>query len=143
MAPSSTDSLATNSSATLRVIWNPLAGGRPAIPANAPPVFYPGDRYVDVVGNDMYSDSGTWSGEKNEDLFGFAKLHRKPYAFPEWGLGGDYPAFVVYICQFIKSHAGIELASYYASKSGLRFDLANKPNARAEYRRCITPLGKR
>ena len=56
---------------------------------------------------------------------------------------GDYPAFVKYICDFIRAHAGIELAAYYEAKPGSRYDLESKRDARAAYRSCITPLGIR
>ena len=127
----------------LRIIWNPLGGGAPAIPANAATKFYPGDRYVDVVGNDMYSSTGTFSAEKNEALYAFARAHRKPYALPEFGLvGGDFPEFIRYICTFIRNHAGIELAAYYEAKAGSIYDLGTKSNGRQAYRACITPLGR-
>ncbi len=56
--------LAVNPPSKLRVIWNPLAGGRPVIPANAATKFYPGDRYVDLVGNDMYTSNGIFSAAR-------------------------------------------------------------------------------
>jgi glycosyl hydrolase family 26 len=136
--------LAENLPDKLRIIWNPLGGGAPVIPANAARRFYPGDRYVDVVGNDMYDSTGTFSAEKNEALYAFARAHGKLYSFPEWGLVRiDDPEFVRYICAFIRTHAGIELAAYYQSKNGSIYDLATKPNASNAYRKCITPLGRR
>jgi hypothetical protein len=133
--------LAPNPPNLLRVIWNPIAGGRPVIPANAPPRFYPGDRYVDVVGNDMYARGSTYSGAKNEALYAFARAHRKPYAFPEWGLEDlDDPALVTYLCAFIRKNAAIELAVYYEARPGSRYDLGPKTRSSVAYRRCLTPL---
>ncbi|CAN5226854.1 hypothetical protein BH09ACT13_BH09ACT13_05770 [soil metagenome] len=135
--------LAVNPPSKLRVIWNPLAGGRPVIPANAATMFYPGDRYVDLVGNDMYTSNGIFSAEKNEALYAFARARGKPYSFPEFGLaGGDFPAFIRYICAFLKGRPGIEMAAYYESKGGSRYDLGTKAMSRAAYRACIAPLGK-
>ena len=37
-----------------RVIWNPQGYGAPDIPGNRAQAYYPGDAYVDVVGNDLY-----------------------------------------------------------------------------------------
>jgi hypothetical protein len=34
------------------------------------------------------------------------------------------------------------MAAYYESKPGSIYDLGSKPNSKAVYRRCITPLGK-
>ena len=36
--------------------WNPQGYGAPDIPANSAQAYYPGDRYVDVVGNDTDGD---------------------------------------------------------------------------------------
>jgi hypothetical protein len=133
--------LAENGKDTLRVIWNPLAGGRPVIRANAPQRFYPGDRYVDVIGNDMYARGAVFSAAKNEALYAFARAHRKPYAFPEWGLEDlDHPGLVQYVCRFIRAKAGIELAAYYEARAGSKYDLGPKPVASRTYRACLTPL---
>lgn len=127
----------------LRLIWNPLGGARPSSAANAVARFYPGDAAVDVVGNDMYGSAGGWSGPQNEALYAFARSHHKPYALPEWGLeGGDAPAFVDYICAFVKGKAAIELTAYYEAKVGSEWDLEHRPLSRERYRRCVTPLGK-
>jgi hypothetical protein len=130
--------------AKLRVIWNPLGGGQPAIDANAAYQFYPGDRYVDIVGNDIYGAYGQFAQPQNEYLYAFARSHRKPFALPEWGVKGtDYPDFIRYVCNFLRSKPGIEMAAYYKAVPGGIFDLATKPKSREVYRRCITPLGRK
>lgn len=127
----------------LRVIWNPLGGGQPEVRGNAFYRFYPGDHYLEIVGNDLYGAYGQYAGPQNEVLYAFAREHHKPFALPEWGVkGSDYPAFVRYVCSFIRSHSGIELAAYYKSQAGGIFDLGSKPASRRVYRRCITPLGR-
>lgn len=128
------DDLPTNSTRKLRVIWNPLAGLR------GWEVFYPGDRWVDLVGNDMYGEGADFSRDENEALYAFAREHKKRYSLPEWGVSVDQPEFVRYICDFIRSRAGVELAAYFESKAGSRWDLGNKPRSRKTYRDCITPL---
>ena len=135
--------LAANPPTKLRIIWNPLGGGQPATTANAFYQFYPGDRYLEIVGNDLYGAVGQFAQAQNEVLYAFALEHHKPFGFPEWGVKStDYPAFVRYVCKFIRSHAGVKLAAYYKSQSGGIFDLANKPASRRVYRTCITPLGR-
>jgi hypothetical protein len=143
LPPYTGSDLPVNPPSVLRLVWNPLGGARPAIAANAWQRFYPGDAAVDVVGNDMYGSSAGWSGPQNDALYAFARSRGKPYAFPEWGLeGDDAPAFVRYVCGFVKGHAAIELAAYYEAKAGSRWDLAPRPQSRAAYRACLTPLGK-
>jgi hypothetical protein len=138
------EDLPTNPPSKLRVIWNPLGGGQPAVTKNAHYQFYPGDRYLEIVGNDLYGAVGQFAQPQNEGLYAFAREHGKPFALPEWGVkSSDYPAFVRYVCSFIRTHTGIELAAYYKSQPGGIFDLANKPASRQAYRKCITPLGRR
>ena len=101
--------LAVNAAPTLTVIWNPIAGldTRSARPAQA---FYPGDPYVDMVGNDMFANrAGVASHAANEALY---RAHPgKPYALPEWGLSIDDPGFVKRICTFLKTRPRTKLAA--------------------------------
>jgi hypothetical protein len=131
--------LAVNAAPVLTVIWNPIAGrdARSAKPAQA---FYPGDPYVDMVGNDIFATrTGVGSHAANEALY---RAHPgKPYALPEWGLSVDDPGFVRRICQFLKTRKRTRLAAYFEARPGSPYDLGSKDAARAAYRRCITPIG--
>ena len=131
--------LAANKAPLLTVIWNPLAGldSRKAKPAQE---FYPGDAFVDMVGNDMFATRmGVASHDANEALY---RAHPgKPYALPEWGLSVDDPGFVKRVCQFLKTRPRTRLAAYYDARPGSQYDLGSKPAARTAYRRCITPIG--
>jgi hypothetical protein len=125
----------------LRMVWNPQGFGSPDVPGNAAQLYYPGDAYVDVIGDDLYDIRGhgaTWAAAE--------KLYNghpsKPYAFPEWGLWGfDDPQFIRDMTKWLKSHKRVEFAAYYSGKPGSVWDLASKPQARAAYRALITPLG--
>jgi hypothetical protein len=125
----------------LRIVWNPQGFGAPDVPGNSAQAYYPGDAYVDVIGNDLYDIRGhgaTWAAA--EALY---KAHpAKPYAFPEWGLWGfDDPAFVRAMATWVKQHRRVEFIAYYSGRAGSVFDLASKPASRAAYRALITPLG--
>ena len=125
----------------LRLVWNPQGFGAPNIPGNSAQAYYPGNAYVDVVGDDLYDKPGhgaTWDAAE--------KLYRahpgKPFAFPEWGLWGfDDPAFVRAMATFVKQHRRVEFISYFSGTAGSVWDLATKPASRAAYRSLITPLG--
>jgi hypothetical protein len=133
--------LAVNANATLRVIWNPQAEGSPNVPGNQPQAYYPGDRFVDVVGNDIYDIGFRPQWAANERLY---RAHpSKPYAFPEWGLWGiDDPAFIRAMATFVRSHRRVELLSWFNGQaSGGTFDISTKSRSRAAYRALITPLG--
>jgi hypothetical protein len=123
-----------------RVIWNPQGYGSPDLPGNSAQAYYPGDRYVDVVGDDLYDIRGKAEWAATDALY---KAHpSKPFSIPEWGLWGlDDPSFVSQMAAFLKSHPRTVLASYYSGAAGSIFDLATKPRSRAAYRSMITPLG--
>ncbi len=119
------------------MIWNPQGYGAPDIPANSAQAYYPGDPYVDVVGNDLYDQRGKAEWDANEALY---NAHpNKPYSFPEWGLWGiDDPAFIRTMGTFVRTHSRTEMLAYFESKPGSIFDLATKPKSRAAYREVIT-----
>jgi len=125
----------------LRMVWNPQGFGSPDVPGNAAQAYYPGDPYVDVIGDDLYDIKGhgaTWAAAGS-----LYKAHpSKPFAFPEWGLWGfDDSAFVRDMATWLKAHKRVEFASYYSGRPGSVWDLASKPASRAAYRAMITPLG--
>jgi hypothetical protein len=122
----------------LRVIWGAQAHGDPQVVGNQPQAYYPGDRYVDVVGDDPYDlGSVDWAAIER-----FYRAHpHKGFSFPEWGLRGiDDPSFVARMASFVRSHGRVELLSFFNGKTGSVYDLGSKPRARSAYRRLIVPL---
>jgi hypothetical protein len=123
----------------VRVIWNPQGYGSPDLPGNRAQAYYPGDAYVDVVGNDLYDIRFKAEWAANDALY--AAHPNKPYAFVEWGLWGiDHPSFVQRMASFVRSHRRVELLSYFNAKQGSIFDLASKPKSLAAYRSLIPKL---
>jgi hypothetical protein len=140
--PGISTSLPENPAPMLRVLWNPQGFGSPNVPGNRAHVYYPGDGYVDMVGNDLYETSSygaTWDA----NLALFRRYPNKPYAIGEFGLWGvDHPGFIRRMGRFIRTHPRVQLAVYYSSERGSVFDLGSKPRSRAAYRRYITPLNR-
>jgi Glycosyl hydrolase family 26 len=112
--------------AHLRFDWNPNLGAA-AIRAERA---YPGDRYVDFIGVDIY-DTRPWrellDGDHGLAFWSrFAAAHHKPMAIPEWGLvpaagngRGDDPAFVDHMFRFMTDrdhHVAYE--QYFDSGAG-------------------------
>jgi hypothetical protein len=124
----------------LSVVWNPQGYGSPDVPGNRAAAYYPGDAYVDVVGDDLYDIRGKAEWEAAEALY---RAHpTKPFAFPEWGLWGiDDPVFVERMAAFVRGHPRVTMIAYFNAKAGSIFDLASKPRSLAAYRREIVPLG--
>jgi hypothetical protein len=139
MPPLAGSDLPVNAAPVTKVVWNPQGYGAPDIPGNSAQAYYPGDAYVDVVGNDLYDIRGKAEWAAAEALY---RAHpHKPYSFPEWGLWGlDDPVFVQEMADFVRTHGRVEFLAYFASKPGSEFDLANKPRSRAAYRKLIVPL---
>lgn len=125
----------------VKIVWNPQGYGSPDLPGNSAQAYYPGDRYVDVVANDLYYIRGKAAWAAAERLY---KAHpSKPYAFAEWGLWGlDAPSFVEEMARFVKTHRRVELVAYFSGNRGSPWDLASKPRSRAAYKRLIVPLGR-
>jgi PKD repeat protein len=141
--PPVSGALDVNAFPRLRVVWSPLAGGRPNVPGNAPEAYYPGTAYVDVDGGDIYdealTDTAPWSDL--EALYRLALSHHKPFSVPEWGLlGVDDPAFIKHMCSFVETDPQTEMQAYFNGQPGSRPDLGTKPKSRAQYRACMTPL---
>jgi hypothetical protein len=131
--------LATNRQ--LSVIWNPQGFGSPDLPGNSAESYYPGDAYVDIVGDDLYDIGGKAEWAAADALY---RVHPgKPFSFPEWGLWGiDDPSFVIGMADFVRSHGRTKLIGFYSGRPGSIFDLAAKPRSRATYRQLIAPLGR-
>ena len=96
--------------APVAVIWSTLPAGSPTVPENRPRHFYPGPRYVDWVGTDIYSDNQDWKA-----LTGlYRRFSRKPFALPEWGVSqGDDPAFVERLLTWVDRHPRCKMLVYY------------------------------
>lgn len=133
-------SLAENATDMVHVVWNPQGYGAPDIPGNRAQAYYPGNAYVDLVGDDLYDLKGKAEWAAADALY---KAHPgKPFSFPEWGLWGiDDPAFIKAMADFVKKHPRTTMIAYFDSRPGSIWDLATKPKSRAAYRRWITPLG--
>jgi hypothetical protein len=125
----------------VKVVWNPQGFGSPDLKGNSANAYYPGDKYVDVVANDLYDFGRGAEWEANLDLY---RSHsKKPYAIGEWGLGPgiDNAGFIQKMGNFVKSHPRVKAIIFYRSESGSSFDLSSKPRARAAYKKYIVPLG--
>jgi hypothetical protein len=127
--------------ANAAIVWNPQGYGSPDLAGNSAAAYYPGDRYVDVVADDLYDIHGKAEWGSAEDLY---KAHpSKPFAIGEWGLWGiDDPGFVRQMAAFLASHHRIVLATYYSGRPGSTFDLQTKPQSLAAYRAAVTPLSR-
>ncbi|HWP32781.1 MAG TPA: hypothetical protein VNL97_03430 [Solirubrobacterales bacterium] len=96
--------------APVAVIWSTLPAGSPTVPHNRPRFFYPGDRYVDWVGTDFYSDNQDWKA-----LTGlYNRYSSKPFTIPEFGVSsGDDPLYIQKLFGWVRRHRRCRMLVYY------------------------------
>ncbi len=98
--------------APVSMVWSPLPAGSPAIRKNRPIRFYPGAKYVDWVGTDIYSKYPVWKSLKR--FYRTKKFRRKPFALTEWGVSaGDDPKFVKRLFAWVRHHRRTRMLVYY------------------------------
>lgn len=137
---------------SLKFDWSPVNRGLNPEPA------YPGDAYVDIIGNDAYDCAGTEmsADQRWQDIrygqygiqwqLNFAAAHGKLVSFPEWGVwsgraecGGDSPYYIARMAELFRELGG--RAAYQAYFEFNAPDGAHSlmdgrhPNAAAEYHR--------
>jgi hypothetical protein len=116
-------------------MWAPQTAGTPDTPANGPAAYYPGSRYVDIVGTDFYSAFPNFTGLAQL----YAAYPTKRFGFNEWGMwqNGD-PGFVTSLFSFVRAHPRVGLMVY---NQGLDpsgpFRLYRFPAATAQLRRSL------
>jgi hypothetical protein len=96
--------------APVELIWSPLPAGSPTVPENRPRNFYPGSRWVDWAGTDIYSDNQDWKA-----LTGlYERFSGKPFAITEWGVsGGDDSSYVRKLLTWVDGHNRAKMLVYY------------------------------
>ncbi|HEY7456092.1 MAG TPA: glycosyl hydrolase [Solirubrobacterales bacterium] len=96
--------------APVEVVWSTLPAGSPTVPHNRPRHFYPGSRWVDWVGTDIYSDNQDWKA-----LTGlYRRFVGKPFAITEWGVSsGDDSRFVRRLMTWVDRHRRAKMLVYY------------------------------
>jgi hypothetical protein len=145
--------------AAFRFDWCPNLGRGTIAPSRV----YPGDRYVDFIGADVY-DHGWRPGyrrprprwrELRDQPYGlrwqrdFARAHRKPISFPEWGIveradghgGGDNPYFIERMHDWIAAN-DVAYHNYFEVDmpgAPIRLMTGRFPRAAAEFRRLFGP----
>ena len=97
--------------APISVIWSPLPSGSPSVRHNSAEAYFPGNRYIDWVGADIYS--------RYTDFGGITRLchrygRRKPFAITEFGLwGADDPGFIRHLLHWVRAHRKTRMLVYY------------------------------
>jgi hypothetical protein len=121
------------------MVWNPQTIPNPAIPANAPGRYWPGARYVDWVGADIYSKFA--SPGVRAALASFYRAYDGfPFVIPEYSPWDGDPggAFVRWLFRWARTHSRVRMLIYYRSvHPGTIYDINYYPDARRALRRIL------
>ncbi len=114
--------------------WVPQAQGAPNVPGNQPADYFPGYRFVDWVGADIYSKFPSLDG-----LNSIYKQYRKrPFLIGEWAPWGvDSPGFVNSLFDWVEKHKRTRMAIYYqgfGEGPANEFELSDYPKSRTALR---------
>jgi len=90
--------------------WVPQTEGNPDFSSNGPDDYWPGRKYVDWVGLDMYSIYPNFDGFNRF----YRKYRGKPFVIGEYGLWGeDNPAYVKQLFGWARRHERARMLVYY------------------------------
>jgi hypothetical protein len=92
------------------MVWVPMVGGSPDVPALEPAAYFPGRRWLDWVGTDFYSRYPNWTGLSS---FYGAYAHVAPFAFGEYAIwDGDNPGWAHTLFGWVGSHPRTQMMVY-------------------------------
>jgi hypothetical protein len=94
------------------MMWVPQSFGSPNVAGNQPEDYWPGGRYVDWVGFDIYAK---FAGAFDDDRSFFEHYPNKPFVIGEYGpWDNDYSgAFTRTLFDWIEAHDRVKMALYY------------------------------
>lgn len=96
--------------ARVALVWVPQTHGSPNIAANGPRAYWPGPRYVDWVGADIYAKYPNFEGLERF----YRDFRRKPFAIAEWSPWDyDSPGFVKQLFGWARRHERTRLLVYF------------------------------
>ena len=94
------------------MMWVPQSFGSPNIAGNQPADYWPGGKYVDWVGFDIYAK---YRGAFDEDVAFFEKYRHKPFVIGEYGPwdNDQTGAFTGSLFRWAEAHNRVKMAIYY------------------------------
>ncbi len=93
------------------LMWNPFTAGLPNVAANSPGRYWPGSRYVDWVGTDLFANSPNFRGLNR--FYRDRRWRRKPFMLGEWALWGrEDPGFVRRLFSWMARHPRAKMQVY-------------------------------
>jgi hypothetical protein len=97
--------------ARVSLMWNPFTAGLPNVASNSPGRYWPGGRYVDWVGTDLFANSPNFRGLNR--FYRDRRWRRKPFMIGEWAVWGrEDPRFVRRLYGWAASHRRAKMLVY-------------------------------
>jgi hypothetical protein len=101
--------------AEVALMWVPQTTGSPNVNGNSPRDYWPGGRWVDWVGADIYAKFPNFSGLERF----YRDFRRKPFLIGEWSpWDNGSPSFVAQLFNWAESHRRTKLLVYYQGFGG-------------------------
>ena len=121
------------------MVWNPQTIGDPDIAANRPDRYWPGRRYVDWVGADIYSKYATPGVRAALDRF-YLEHPGLPFEIGEYSPwdGDPHGAFTRWLFRWARERTRTRMLVYYRSTyANSVYDINHYPAARRALRRIL------
>jgi hypothetical protein len=115
------------------LMWVPQSRGSPDLRANRPRAYWPGRRFVDWIGVDIYAKFPNFEGMQKI----YRNFPRKPFLVGEWSSWDhDSPGFVRELFRWARRHRRTKLLAYYQGFAGSNpHRIWHYPRARRRLRR--------
>jgi len=120
-------------------MWTPLTRGSPDVPGNSPNDYFPGRRYVDWVGTDVYSKFANKTLWQNLRRF-YKNKRGYPFVLGEYGAwDNDFDgSFTHRIHKWARKHDRVRALVYYRSvDTDNIFNIQHYPGAKKSLRRIL------
>lgn len=102
------------------LMWNPFTAGLPDVAANDPGAYWPGRRWVDWVGTDLFANSPNFAGL--DRFYADPRWRGKPFMLGEWALWGrEDPGFVAGLMGWIHAHRAAKMEVYNQGGADLAY----------------------
>lgn len=114
-------------------LWVPQTTGSPNLRANRPRAYWPGSRYVDWVGADIYGSFPNFDGLGSF----YSEFRHKPFVIGEWSpWAADDPRFVRRLHRWVHAHQRAKMAVYFQGfGEGNPFEVQRYPASERALRR--------
>lgn len=125
--------------ANIALAWVPQSHGSPNIAGNQPADYWPGGRWVDWVGVDIYAKYPNFAGMRRV----YKSYRGKPFLIGEWSPWDyDSPGFVNQLFGFARRHERVRMLVYYQGfEANDPHRIWHYPSARTALRRELNGNG--